>query len=94
LKTISGYRINKNRFSAILQARQLVKGKLRGLCCSINLNTYWQILETNQIRNYVLHPYKQVKDVRTGFESKDPDKVLDGDLNAFIEAYLDKSLDK
>ncbi len=42
----------------------------------------------NQIRSYVLHPYKQVKDLRSGFISKDPNKVLDGDLDSFIEAYL------
>lgn len=46
----------------------------------------------NQIRNYVLHPYKQVKDVRTGYESKDPDDVLDGNLAEFIEAYLEHVL--
>lgn len=42
----------------------------------------------NQIRSYVLQPYKLVKDHRTGFESKEPEKVLDGDLDLFVENYL------
>lgn len=41
-----------------------------------------------QIRSYVLHPYKMVKDHRTGHEIGNPDKVLDGDLDPFMEAYL------
>lgn len=44
----------------------------------------------NQIRNYVLHPYKQVKDLRTGYETNEPDKVLDGNLDPLIDFWLDK----
>jgi len=42
----------------------------------------------NQIRSYVLHPYKMVKDLRTGVESKEPDKILAGELDNFIEAEI------
>lgn len=42
----------------------------------------------HQIRSYVLHPYKLVKDLRTEYESTNPDAVLDGDLDGFIEAEL------
>ena len=42
-----------------------------------------------QIRNYVLQPYKLVKDTRTGYEETDPDAVLDGKIDGFIDKYLE-----
>jgi len=47
-----------------------------------------QIAWGNQIRSYVLQPYRLVKDLRTSYQEGNVDAVLDGDLDAFIEAYL------
>ena len=43
----------------------------------------------SQIRSYVLHPYKLVKDHRTEYESTDPEEVLNGNLDDFVEKYLE-----
>lgn len=67
-------------FARAEEERRREKARLRGEY----LTPGWG----SQIRSYVLHPYKQVKDLRTGFESKKPDAVLDGELDGFIEAEL------
>ncbi len=63
-----------------LQKQEEEKARLKGQ----HVDMGWG----NQIRSYVLHPYKMVKDHRTAFETSDTTAVLDGDLDGFMEAYL------
>ena len=48
----------------------------------------------NQIRSYILHPYKLVKDHRTDYESSDPNAILEGDIDPLLEAYLLSTIGK
>ena len=63
-----------------LRKREEEKAKIEGAKKKIEWGT--------QIRNYVLHPYKLVKDLRTGQEITDVDSVLNGELDCFIKGYL------
>ena len=63
-----------------LERKQEEQAKLKGEFISAG----WG----NQIRSYVLHPYKMVKDLRTGFETSDANGVLEGDLDGLLQAYL------
>jgi len=79
--------IIRSKLAQLLLDQHLDKiSKIKG----VNESAEWG----NQIRNYVLHPYKQVKDLRTKTESSDPDKVLDGDIDKFIDAYIDYSIQR
>ncbi len=83
---------NKERAMAILTGKLFKlreeerKKKEAGMYISKTTEIEWG----NQIRSYVLHPYKMVKDHRTGYETSNVDKVLNGELDEFIEA--EKSL--
>jgi peptide chain release factor 2 len=63
-----------------LDKRQEEQTKLEGVKKEIGFGS--------QIRSYVLQPYQMAKDLRTGFEVGDVHRVLDGDLDGFVEAYL------
>jgi len=63
-----------------LRKREEEKAKIEGAKKKIEWGS--------QIRNYVLHPYKLVKDLRTGQEITDVDSVLNGELDSFIKGYL------
>ncbi len=80
---------NKETAMNILQAKlQLLAEEQRVEQIQDIKGDHKQAAWGNQIRSYVLHPYKMVKDLRTEFESSNPEKVLDGDLTEFIERYL------
>jgi peptide chain release factor 2 len=80
---------NKEAALKILQSRRLElelakRDKERASLKGKHVSAGWG----NQIRSYVLHPYKMVKDHRTDCQTSNPDAVLDGELDGFITAYL------
>ncbi|MBI3783490.1 MAG: peptide chain release factor 2 [Deltaproteobacteria bacterium] len=80
---------NKSMAMKILRARlyELEQQKQRERIAELD-KTKKEIAWGSQIRSYVLHPYRLVKDHRTGVEAGNADGVLDGDIDKFIEAYL------
>ena len=73
-----------SKILAIKEAEHEKKmAQLRGETADINFGS--------QIRSYVFHPYKMVKDHRTGYEEGNVDAVMDGDLDGFVESYLRQS---
>lgn len=80
---------NKEKALALLKAKLFKLMEERQEKELKNLRTQVKPEWGNQIRSYVLHPYQQVKDHRTGVISHQPDKVLNGNLDKFIEAELE-----
>ncbi len=80
---------NKESAMKILRAKlyQLEEEEMRSEKKKIK-GEYKKAAWSNQIRSYVLHPYKLVKDHRTEYEETDPDAVLDGKIERFVEEYL------
>ncbi|XVF41776.1 hypothetical protein PTKIN_Ptkin01aG0307300 [Pterospermum kingtungense] len=86
---------NKASAMAVLQSRldQLEMARQAQMNAQ-HTQSLTEISWGNQIRTYVLHPYRTVKDLRTNYEVSDPDSVLEGDLDDFILSYLSASLDQ
>ena len=81
---------NKEKAMQVLRSRlAMIMEQQQAKELSDLRNTKDQAIEWgSQIRSYVLHPYKQVKDHRTGVESPNPDRILGGELNEFIQAEI------
>ncbi|HEY4488873.1 MAG TPA: PCRF domain-containing protein [Candidatus Paceibacterota bacterium] len=79
---------NRDRAMELVRAKLFAKeeakreAEARGMSIAATIANEWG----SQMRSYVLHPYKMVKDHESGYESHDPEAVLEGDLDGFIEA--------
>lgn len=81
---------NKEQALKILAAKLAALEEQRRLDEKLKIRGEFHSAEWgNQIRSYVLHPYKMVKDHRTGYETSDAEDVLNGNLDEFIKAYLE-----
>jgi peptide chain release factor 2 len=79
---------NKATAMAVLKAKLLERKREEQEAKMANLRGETTSSWGTQIRNYVLHPYQNVKDVRTGLETGNTGGVLDGDIDDFIEAEI------
>lgn len=79
---------NKASAMRVLQAKLLERKRLEERAEMDALKGDGSNSWGNQIRSYVLHPYQMVKDLRTNYEVNDPSKVLDGELDGFLEAGI------
>ena len=77
-------KVLKNKLLMLkLEAQEAEMNKIKGNQMNIEFGS--------QIRSYVMHPYSMVKDHRTNYETSNVSKVLDGDIDEFIESYLNMS---
>lgn len=84
---VMAMKVLRARLYALEEAKlEVEKSKLKGE----HVSAGWG----NQIRSYVLHPYQMVKDLRTGHETGNTTAVLDGDLDPFIDAYLQSTINE
>lgn len=83
-KTIAYKILEARLFEKELQRQAEEKARMKGK----RIEAGWG----NQIRSYVLHPYKMVKDHRTEYQSSNPDSILEGNLDEFLTAYLRSGL--
>ena len=79
---------NKAAAMAVLQSRLLEKKRQEEKEALRELGTGGNASWGNQMRSYVLHPYQMVKDLRTGYEVNNPQAVLDGDIDGFLESGI------
>ena len=84
---VSAYAVTQTEIDALKAERDAIKAQRQEKQAELE-GQKKKIEWGSQIRSYVLHPYKMVKDLRTGYETSDTQGVLDGDLNDFMKVFL------